>query len=76
MTKTIVAGPNEQLQADLMDVRSYASANDGYSFILTVLDCFARKAWAVPLKSKADVAVSEALDEILRETRFTRLQTD
>lgn len=74
--KINVARPNKQLQADLVDVRSHTDANDGYNFILTDVDCFARKVWTVHVKSKIGVVRAEALDKFFRETHFTRHQTD
>ena len=73
---TIVAGVGEQLQADLMDVRSHASYNDNINFLLTAVDCFSRKGWAIPVRSKSGDNVSEGLEKILRDNRFYRLQTD
>jgi hypothetical protein len=73
---TIVAGIGEQLQADLMDVRSHASHNDNFNFLLTAVDCFSRKGWAIPVRSKSGENVSEALEKIFRDNQFYRLQTD
>jgi hypothetical protein len=73
---TIVAGVGEQAQADLMDVRSHREANNGITFILTVVDVFSKKAWAYPLRSKSGLHVSEALDKLLTEQSFAKLQTD
>lgn len=67
----IVAMNNEigQYQADLIDWSKYAKKNDGYKWILTVLDIASRKAWAIPLKDKTGKTVAEALEPILRLTR-------
>ena len=74
--QTIVGGSGQQLQADLMDTRSHAAANDGVNFVLTAVDCFSRKGWAVPVRSKSGENVAEALERVLGEQRFDRLQTD
>jgi transposase InsO family protein len=73
---TIVAGVGEQLQADLMDIRSHASYNDNFNFLLTAVDCFSRKGWAIPVRSKSGENVSEALEKIFKDNQFYRLQTD
>ena len=73
---TIVSGVGDQMQADLMDTRSHADHNDGIHFILTAIDCFSRKAWVKPTRSKSGDEVSAALDEIFSEHSFNRLQTD
>ena len=53
--KYIVHDIDEQWQADLADVALIAQQNDGYRFILTVIDIFSRYAWARP--SKANVVM-------------------
>ena len=74
---TLVAGPGEQLQADLMDVSSHSMANDGVKFLLTVIDVFSKKAWAIPIKRKTGEAVSEALKGLFERVQgYQLLQTD
>ena len=51
--KTFVKGINEQFQADLCDMQKYSKYNNNYKYILTVIDCFSRFAYAIPLKTKA-----------------------
>ena len=67
--KTIVARENHQYQADLVDMSSLAKhrTNRGYKFILTVIDCFSRRAWALPLKNKTAATVTAAFAEIFQD---------
>lgn len=75
--KYIVHDIDEQWQADLADVALIARENDGYRFILTVIDIFSRYAWARPLKSKRGEEVAAAFQDIFREGRIPkRIQTD
>jgi hypothetical protein len=80
--KTIINGPGQQLQADLMDVSSHAAENDGTKFLLTAIDVFSRFAWAVPIKNKTGLEVARALDLILKDPvtdkkrSYRLLQTD
>jgi len=60
------SGMDHQWQADLVDMQSYTHENDGYKYILTVIDMFSRYAWAEPLKSKAASHVKEAFERIFR----------
>ena len=46
----VVGGPNQQWQADLVDMSRLKKVNDGTTFILTVIDVFSKLAWCVPLK--------------------------
>ena len=48
---TEVGGENQQLQADLIDIRNHRRFNDDNSFILTCVDVFSKRAWAVPIKN-------------------------
>ena len=62
----------EQWQADLADVALIAKQNDGYRFILTVIDIFSRYAWARPLKTKSGVEVADAFRDIFQEGRIPK----
>jgi len=75
--KYIVHDIDEQWQADLADVSLIASQNNGYRFILTVIDIFSRYAWARPLKTKSGKEVTAAFEDIFKEGRIPRrIQTD
>src|SRR5207249_343200 len=57
---------DHQWQADLCDMRKYADDNNGYKYLLTVIDCFSKYAWAVPLKSKQSHEIINAFTEIFK----------
>lgn len=44
--------PNEKWGCDLIDMNQYTSHNNNYRYILTVIDYFSRKVFAVALKTK------------------------
>ena len=73
---TVVWGVGVTLQADLLDMKSYASKNDGYKYILTCVDVLSRFAWAFPLKSKTGREVAKALEDIFSRKNFSYLHTD
>ena len=73
---TIVGGYGEQVQADLIDMQKFKSENDGYSFILTVIDVFSKFAWTCGVKSKTGSAMATALTKIFDQTKYRYLQTD
>ena len=58
----LVGGPNDMHQGDLIDFNTIAKHNDGYNYILTVIDCFTRFAWAVPLKDKVPSSIVKGLE--------------
>lgn len=69
-------GLNDLYQADLVEMIPYARVNKGYKYIMTVIDCFSKYAYAIPVKNKTGDHVSKALDKILRKVRMKHLQTD
>src|SRR3989441_7189061 len=74
--KTICVGMDHLWQVDLADLTSLTAYNDGYKFLLTCIDCFSRFAWAVPLKNKRGVTVTEAFALLINERRPTYVQSD
>jgi hypothetical protein len=73
---TVVAGPRQQYQADLIDIQGHKRLNEGCKYILTVIDVFSKRAWAEPLKIKTGVKVAKALDRVLLDAPPKTLQTD
>ena len=75
---TIVMSIDDQWQADLVDMSSRAKDNDGYTFLLTVIDCFSKYAWVEPVPRKTGTEILNALKRIIvvggRNPK--RLQTD
>ena len=49
--KYVVHDIDEQWQADLADVSLLAQQNNGYRFLLCVIDVFSRYAWVRPLRT-------------------------
>ena len=74
--KTVVKGVGEQFQSDLCDVTNIKKYNDGYTFLLTCIDCFSRFAWVKPIKNKTGLEIVRALKEIFQEKTCKRIQTD
>jgi hypothetical protein len=74
--KIIVHGLNLLWQADLLDMTSLSALNDGFKWILCMIDCFSRFAWAVPLKDKRGESVAAALKGIFADVKPNKLQTD
>ena len=48
--KFLVNGIDSVWQADLVDMKAFSRKNNGYSYILTVIDVFSKYAWAIPIK--------------------------
>ena len=64
----VVGGPNQQWQADLVDMSRLKKVNDGTTFILTVIDVFSKLAWCVPLKNKSATSLVAAFYTVAKQT--------
>ena len=73
---TFTTGIDDLWQADLVDLSSISKYNDGYKFLLTVIDVFSKVAWAIPLKNKSGQTLTEAFSGISQERKPANLQTD
>lgn len=78
---------NYQWQADLMDMKGMVSTlnhgalkreNEGKRYVLAVIDCFSRYAYARAMKTKTCASTTLAFKSILKESKQApcRLQTD
>ena len=72
----VVGGPNQQWQADLVDVSRLKKTNDGTAFLLTVIDVFLKRAWRIPLMNKSAVSLVAAFAPLLGNKAPITLQTD
>ena len=59
----------ETWSADLIDKSSLSKYNNNYKFILTVIDIFTKYAWAIPLKNKSGLSITNGFKTILSEGR-------
>ncbi len=57
---TYVSGSDAQCQDDLTDMKQLVKENDGYRYILTVIDIFSKYAWAEPVKDKSGKSIAVA----------------
>jgi transposase InsO family protein len=75
--RVLVGGIDEQWQADLVDMQEFSKSNQGYRYLLVVIDVFSKYAWVAVLKSKTGPVVRDALEVIFSQGRVPRkLQTD
>ena len=69
-------GIDDLWQIDLVDVSVLAAHNDGYKYILTVIDVFSKFSWALPLKNKTGTTLTKAFSTILQSVKPTFVQSD
>ena len=63
--KVVVNTIDEILAIDLAQMDSYVADNDGYKFIMCVVDVFSKYAWFVPFKNKSASSILNTLKEIV-----------
>ena len=74
--RVYVKGIDDQFQADLVEMREFSNENNGYNYLLTVIDCFSKYAWAIPIRNKTADEILKAFDKIFKERIPLKLQTD
>ena len=57
-------------ECDLVDVQSLGKYNEGYKYILTVIDVFSKYLHMVPLKVKTGAATAAAFESVLRDPKY------
>ena len=73
---TIVFGPRELWQIDLLDFQKIASVNREYRYLCVIIDCFTKFVWVKPLKNKRGVSIVKALALLLMTERPKLIQAD
>ena len=66
--RVMVPGIDHLWQADICFLPRYTSSNNGFSFLVTVIDVFSKYAFAVPMKSKKSKEVIRAFTSIFDST--------
>lgn len=66
--RVIARFPFDVWMADLIvySQRQIKRANQNYSYILILIDCFTKKVWAVPMKFKTSKWTSDALESVFK----------
>lgn len=74
----ILKGIDDLWQSDLVDMQEFADLNKNFNYILTVIDCFSKYAWAIPLKNKTGPLVTKSMETIFQQSKRIpkNLQTD
>ena len=65
--RTIPSYKDETWSADLIDKSSLSKYNNNYKFILTVIEIFTKYAWAIPLKNKSGLSITNGFKIVLSE---------
>ena len=72
--RVVVRGLDETWQADLVNVSIYARYNNGYKYLLTIIDIFSKYAWTVPTKTKSGKDARDVMNSLLKKgSRTTKI---
>lgn len=75
--KVVVSGIDDQYDADLADLTRFSTENDGYKYLLVVIDIFSKYLWVQPLKNKTAKNVVDGFKEVFTLGRkCKKLRTD
>jgi len=74
--RTYSKGISDLYQIDLADMSSLSIFNEGMRYLLTCIDVFSKRAWAVPVKTKSGRDVTEAFEKILDDGQCNMVQSD
>ena len=61
----VTNGPNYVWQIDLIDMQNLSHYNQGYNYILVMIDLFSKYVFAIPIKTKSAEDVADAMTFIL-----------
>ena len=68
--KLIVYYPGQIIQMDLVDMQKISTKNKNFKYILMIIDCFSKKAWAEPLKSKSGGEVAGKIKTVFENMKY------
>lgn len=72
--KSLLTGPYTLIQADTIFYRNYGKHNDGYKYILAVIDCFSRKNYVRPMRTATAEESAKNLDSIISSMPYKPTQ--
>ncbi|GFQ80614.1 uncharacterized transposon-derived protein F54H12.3 [Trichonephila clavata] len=73
---TLSYGINELWQCDLVDLKHLGKHNNGFRYLLTVIDVFSKYARVSALKMKTADAVKKAFENLFQQAKPKNIQTD
>ena len=68
--KLIVYYPGQIIQMDLVDMQKISTKNKNFKYILMIIDCFSKKTWAEPLKSKRGEEVAVKIKNVFENMKY------
>ena len=60
--------------ADLADMQLISKSNEGFIFLLCVIDIYKKYAWVIPLKDKKGITTTNAFQKILKNLNASQIK--
>ena len=67
---------NYLYQCDLVDLSKYHQENDGYKWIITIIDTFSKKAWGLKMKNKSAKSIIKVMTPFFQSNKPQKIQFD
>ena len=74
--RVLVNGIDKIWAADLADMTAFSKFNQGFRYLLLVIDIFSKYGWIIPLKNKEGKTVASALKTIFKERKPEKMWVD
>ena len=68
--------PNEIWSADLIDLKKLKKYNNGFQYIINIIDLYSRHAWSIPIKNKTGKSIVEAFNSLSETKKPKKLWVD
>ena len=65
----LINGIDDVWSCDLVEMQEWSKENEGYRYMLNVIDVFSKYAWSIPLKDKRAKTVLDAFEKIVSESK-------
>lgn len=65
--KVLSLGKNDIWATDLVDMSQFEDINDGYKWLLNVVDVFTRRAWGFALKNKDAISIESKFEQLIKD---------
>lgn len=67
---------NEQWEIDLLDYANLHRYNNGYKYLITIIDIFSKYLYVIPIKRKCMKEVTERFEILFKKIKPTKIRSD
>lgn len=63
-------------QCDLVDMSKFADENNGFKWLITIIDTFSKKAWAYKMKNKSAESIVTVMTPFFKKNKCNKIEFD